>query len=203
MTAMCIKECPAETTTAPGSCLPVSGRVTAADCTTPLSHTTVTGYIGYGTKSLVGKLCYPNLNKLPAEFADRHQFDNVIGSFGVDDIEAIYEDILDAKMIYLYCFFTCFVVTIVYNIILRFFAKILVWVSIILTGGILIISSILLTKYHSETYSERLADGTLKNSESMGNIIHIFCYVLYVLTAFYWCAVMCMFNNIRISIAVL
>jgi hypothetical protein len=160
------------------------------------------GFVGYGTKPLLGRLCFPDFDKLPAEF-DRASFDNIVGSFGVDDIESIYEDLIDAKMIYLYCFLTCFVVTIIYNIILRFFAKILVWVSIILTGTCLIVGSIVLTKYHKDTYSQTLPDGTQKYSESMGKIIKVSCYVLYGLTAIYWCAILCMFNNIRISIAVL
>jgi uncharacterized membrane protein YagU involved in acid resistance len=110
---------------------------------------------------------------------------------------------MDAKMIYLYCFLTCFVVTIAYNIILRFFAKILVWVSIIMTGAAMVILSILLTKYHKDTYTLTNADGTLKYSESMGKMVQIAVYILYALTALYFCTVMCMFNNIRISIAVL
>jgi hypothetical protein len=79
---------------------------------------------------------------------DKDQFNNVIGSFGVDDIEQFYEDIIDAKMIYLYVFLSCFVVTLIYNIALRFFAKLLVWTSIMVTGAVLIIASVLLNRYY-------------------------------------------------------
>jgi hypothetical protein len=67
---------------------------------------------------------------------DKDQFNNVIGSFGVDDIEQFYEDIIDAKMIYLYVFLSCFVVTLIYNI------------AIMVTGAVLIIASVLLNRYY-------------------------------------------------------
>ena len=132
----------------------------------------------------------------------------MIGSFGLDDIEQFYEDIIDAKMIYLYAFLTCFLVTLVYNIMLRYFARVLVWASIMVTGAAMIITSVLLKKYYDEWYNPATTthitpQGTPIYSESMGNIIKITGYVFYGLTALFFCMIMCMYKNIKISIAVL
>lgn len=91
---------------------------------------------------------------------------------------------------------------------LRYFAKLLVWTSIMITGAALIIASVLLHKYYNEWYNpdtttHKQSDGTLIYSESMGNIIKISTYVLFGLTAIFFCMIMCMYNNIKISIAVL
>lgn len=40
-------------------------------------------------------------------------------------------------------------------------------------------------------------------SESMGNIIKICTYIMFGLTALFFCMIMCMYNNIKISIAIL
>lgn len=85
-------------------------------------------------------------------FLNATDVDNLIGTFGVDDIQQYYEDIMDAKMVYLYCMGTCLVITILYNVILKFFAKILVWITILITGASLIAGSYYLTLYHKENY---------------------------------------------------
>lgn len=91
---------------------------------------------------------------------------------------------------------------------LRFFAKLLVWTSIMITGAAMIIASVLLHKYYNEYYNPDTTtyvqtDGTMVYSESMGKIIRVCMYVLFALTAFFFCMIMCMYNNIKISIAVL
>lgn len=91
---------------------------------------------------------------------------------------------------------------------LRFFAKVLVWTSIMITGASLVIASVLLHKYYNEYYNpettiHKLSNGTMMYSESMGKIIRVATYVLFACTAFFFCMIMCMYNNIKISIAVL
>lgn len=112
-------------------------------------------------------------------------------------------------MIYLYIFLTCFVVTILYNVLLRYFAKVLVWCSIMMVGAAMIIASVLLHKYYNEYYNPETTTyknsetGVLIYSESTGNIVKITMYIFWVLTALFFCMIMCMYNNIKISIAVL
>lgn len=42
-------------------------------------------YIGYGTSRLLKRFCIPNPDKMDKRFDDK-SYDNVIGSFGLDDI---------------------------------------------------------------------------------------------------------------------
>jgi len=59
---------------------------------------------------------------------------------------------MDAKMVYLYCMGTCLIITILYNVILKFFAKALVWLTILITGAGLIAGCYYGTLYHKDNY---------------------------------------------------
>lgn len=101
-------------------------------------------------------------------------------------------------MVYVYCLGTCLVVAVVYNIFLRFFATPIIWISIFATGIGLVALSLFLRKYYNDNYGEGST-----NNEHVGNIIKISNYVLYGLTGIYFLTILCMFKNIRVSVAVL
>ena len=61
-----------------------AGTVTADDCVA-LSPATASAHVGYGTNSIFNKFCLPDINDLPVQF-DTEVFDNLVGSFGLDDI---------------------------------------------------------------------------------------------------------------------
>ena len=42
-------------------------------------------YVGYGTFRVLKRFCLPDPEKLPGGFDDK-AFDNIIGSFGLDDV---------------------------------------------------------------------------------------------------------------------
>jgi choline transporter-like protein 2/4/5 len=194
--AVCVDHCPKEQDST-FTCMGTTG-VSTNTCQTPISNTTGIGYIPYGSDTLFGKFCFPNINKFPEELNVTDEFSNIIGEFGLDDVQQYYEDIMDAKMAYLYCVGTCLVVAVVYNILLRFFAKILIWVSILGTGCGLLALSLFLRSYHEKYYYEGSG-----YSDNMGNIIQLSTYFLYGATGLFFCCVLCMFRNIQISVAVL
>lgn len=69
-----------------------SSSVSAATCAKQFDTTTYTGYIPYGSDEILTKFCLPNSNKLPTEeeFKDfTEQYNNIIGDFGLDDIQTI------------------------------------------------------------------------------------------------------------------
>lgn len=108
-----------------------------------MSPASFTAHIGYGTKSIFNKFCLPDATELPEQF-DTEVLDNLIGNFGLDDIQAAYEDVVTAKKSYIYAAATVLFVAVIYNILLRFFAKPIVWISIIGTGiGIIALSMFL------------------------------------------------------------
>lgn len=103
-----------------------------------------------------------------------------------------------AKRAYLYCIGTCLVVAVIYNILIRLFAPILVWLSILATGVALGGTTYFLRKYHEDKYYE----GS-EYSENMGNILQIVIYILYGACVLFVLTVLCMYRNIQISIGVL
>ena len=120
-----------------------AGDATPTDCQDQFSQTSPTAHIGYGTNSIFKKFCLPDIDELPADF-DTEVFDNLVGSFGLDDIQEAYEDVVIAKKSYMYAALTVLFVAVAYNILLRFFAKPIVWISIIGTGiGIVALSLVL------------------------------------------------------------
>lgn len=117
--------------------------------------------MGYGTIPFIGKFCLPNMDKLPDGLGSEIDFDNIIGSFGVDDIQEYYNDIMVAKWAYLYATLTCLAVAIIYNVILKFFAKPLIWISIIATGIGILALALFLQNYHNNKY---VGDGQVERS---------------------------------------
>jgi hypothetical protein len=120
-----------------------AGDVTVSDCATAASQAAPTAHVGYGTNSIFNKFCLPDPTDLPVEF-DTDVFDNLVGSFGLDDIQEAYEDVVIAKKSYMYAAASVLFVAVIYNILLRFFAKPIIWISIIGTGiGIVLLSIVL------------------------------------------------------------
>jgi hypothetical protein len=124
--------------------------------------------------------------------------DNLIGNFGLDDIQEIYEDVLVAKKSYMYAAASVLFVAVIYNILLRFFAKTIIWISIIGTGVGIVLLSIFLQEYHDNNYGD---DST--KSEKQGKVIQIAVYVLYGLAGFYFLSILCLYRSILVSVAVL
>lgn len=83
---------------------------------------------------------------------------------------------------------------------LRFFAKPIIWISILGTGGGLLALGLFLQSYYGKHYGEG-SDGIL--SERMSKWVKAGYIALYCLTGFFFLVVLCMFKNIRISVAVL
>lgn len=193
--ALCVKECPPliESTF---NCKPTT-RISEADCKTPATDQQL-GYYGYGTKALFGKFCFPDANQLPANFSQ--QLNSIIGDFGIDDVQDFLEDVRDAKQVYFYCLGTCFVVALVYTILLRFFSKILVWISIFATAAGLLALSLFLKQYYNEYYGPT-SDQT--RSQTVGKIIKVAYIVLFCMTGLFVLMVLCMWRNIQVSIGVL
>jgi hypothetical protein len=58
----------------------------------------------------------------------------MIGSFGLDDVQVIAEDIVQSKLAFIYCFISCIVVTVIYSFIVYYATGLIVWICIIATG---------------------------------------------------------------------
>ena len=53
------------------------------------------GLVRYGSKPLLKRFCVPDIDKLPPEI-DTDKYDNLIGEFGLDDIQEIGEDLMES-----------------------------------------------------------------------------------------------------------
>jgi hypothetical protein len=142
--------------------------------------------------------CFPNINKIPEEVSQ--EYDEIIGKFGLDDIQAVIDSLVDAKKVYLYCLGTCLVVAITYNILLRFFAKPIIWLSIVGTAGGLLALGLFLQDYWNKNYAP---DAGKNYSESIGKILKAGYIIAYTAFGLFTCAILCMYRNIKVSVAVL
>lgn len=102
------------------------------------------------------------------------------------------------KMIYLYSFISCFIVACVYAIIIKFFARPIIWISIVGTGTGLVLSGVLLQEHHKKFYYE----GSTR-SETVGTLIKIAYWILYTVGGMFACAVLCYYKSIKISARIL
>ena len=139
----------------------------------------------------------PDINELPEDF-DTDVFDNIVGKFGLDDIQEAYEDVVIAKKSYMYAALTVLFVAVAYNILLRFFAKPIIWISIIGTGVGIVALSLVLQEYHTRNYGENST-----KSVKQGNAIQYSVYILYGLAGIYFLSILCLYKSIAVSVAVL
>lgn len=92
---------------------------------------------------MLKRFCLPNPDELPGGF-DEKSFDNIIGSFGLDDVQEITEDIVEGQYVFYITFFTCLAITIGYAFLIYKLTGIFVWTSVIATGlGIFLLAFML------------------------------------------------------------
>ena len=155
------------------------------------------GYlVGYESLNLVDRYCFPNLDSIKAAIPQDFpiDLDNLIGNFGLDDVQGWVEDIKAAKMVYVYAALTCIVVAVVYCILLKFFAKPIIWVSIIATGAGLIALAL---------FTQNYLDNKIQDDSKWKDTLQVIVYTLYGLGGLYFLCVLCMYKGIQVSIAVL
>ena len=81
-------------------------------------------------------------------------YDNVIGSIGLDDIQSYVRDIEKAAYLYLLCIGTVMVLIFLYNWMLRCFAEILTWIAIFSVAGGLFALGFFVMDYAAVNYVE-------------------------------------------------
>jgi len=89
-------------------------------------------------------------------------------------------------------------VVVLYNILIRYLAKLLIWLSVIGTGVLMIALALFLRDYHQKNYVD-----ITTNSETVGDVLQYTIYVLYGLTGLYFLMVLCLCKDIAVSVAVL
>lgn len=154
---------------------------------------------------MLKRFCLPDPDKLSKHLNDS-AYDNIIGSFGLDDVSEIAEDIEEGQYVFVITFFTCLFVTGVYALLIYSLTGVIIWLSIFGVGvGILSLARML--SHHNRKVKPRHAPAKdmpnpVENDHN-GKIIKFVHYSLYVLFVTYMVCVACMWKNIKISIAVL
>lgn len=142
--AVCVKSCPAEI--ADGFDCKKTSRIASTDVCKANSP----DRFGYGTNRVLNKFCVPNTDKLPEHFSN--QLNNVVGSFGLDDIQENLEDIDDAGWLFLYSFITCVIIALTYAYMIYYFTGMIVWTSILTCLFGLVFLSVWVTNYFKQRF---------------------------------------------------
>lgn len=106
----------------------------------------------YDTVLFLDRWCMPVYNTLPPSIQDN--YNNVVGSFGLDDIEMYVRDIRLSWKVYAICTVTCFVLIFFWNLMLRAFAEVLAWISIFIVGAGIVTLGFLIKYYADSNYPE-------------------------------------------------
>jgi len=118
----------------------------------------------------------------------------MIGSIGIDDIMIYIDDIIVCWPIFLSAIGSCIVLVFFYNILLRCCAEILAWISIITVGLGMTALGYFVRVYGKDNYPE---------GDTTQYYMSIASYVIWGLTLIYFCAVLCAWESIKISIKIL
>jgi hypothetical protein len=195
--AVCVDTCPREVD-AKFNCHGTS-KVPKADCDSPSAH------IGYGTNPLLGRFCIPNIDKLPKDI-DTAKYDNLVGQFGLDDIQEWTSDIYEGRKAFGYAILTCIVCTLLYSVLIYWFTPLVVWVSIIATGCAIVGLAYTMQNYYNKQYGANApaaGSGSAAAQDKTGKSLLIATYVVYGLAFFYFIAICCLWKAIRVSVAIL
>jgi hypothetical protein len=161
--------------------------------------------LGYGTTTLLKRFCLPDPDKVSKHMNDT-SYNNIVGSFGLDDVSEVAEDIEEGQYVFLITFFTCIFVTGVYALLIYSLTGVIIWLSIIGVGvGILGLAR-MLSKHHRKVKPRHAPPKDMPNpvdNDHNGKVIKFVRYSLYFLFLSYMCCVACMWKNIKVSIAVL
>ena len=178
---VCVSECPA-TAESPVNCVKTTNTPLGCEMYSPQ----------YATTTFLDRWCIPVYNELPESV--KSNYDNLVGSIGLDDVQGYIRDIERCWKVYLIAIATCMVIVFLYNWFLRCFAEILTWIAIILVGCGIFGLGWLVKDYATVNYPE--GDTTQK-------WLNIGAYTIWVLLGVYALAICCMFYSIKISVKVL
>ena len=179
---VCVADCP-ETDTAVVDCVETELVSLHGGCNS---------FTKYATTNFLERICVPVYNDLPEEI--QANYNNMVGEIGIDDVQMYVRDIENCPNVYLICLASCLVLIFVYNLMLRLFAEVLAWISIILVGIGLFVLGFLVMDYATINYPE--GDSTQK-------WLNIAAYTLWALTGIYVLLVCCLYYSIKISIKIL
>lgn len=147
----------------------------------------------YDSKLIFDRWCLPIYDSLDASVQDN--YNNIIGSFGIDDLQSYAMDIREGWKVYLISMLSIFVLIFFWNLMLRLFAEILAWISIFIVGAGIVALGFVCNYYSTTTYP----NGT----ETQQKWLHYLAITLWSLAGFYGLVVLCCFYAIKISIKVL
>lgn len=137
-----------------------TSRVSEKDCHNP------NFYVGYGTTRVLKRFCIPDPDRLSKEFDDG-SYDNIIGSFGLDDVSEIAEDIEEGQYAFVITFVSCIFVTVIYAGLIYSMTGIIVWFSLFGTGiGILALAHMLSHHVRKIKAKKKLAEGEEQNDHT-------------------------------------
>lgn len=118
----------------------------------------------------------------------------MVGEIGIDDLQMYVRDIEKCAYVYLICIASTLLLIFIYNWLLRCFAPILCWITIIAVAIGLFVLGFLVKDY---------ADINYPDGDSTQKWLNVAAYTIWVLTGIYVILVCCLYYSIVISIKVL
>lgn len=159
---------------------------------TQTCNSTANGAERYNTIQFLDRWCLPDYTTLPPNL--KTNYDNLIGTVGLDDILRYAEDIWKSWPLYCIGFGSALVLVFFWNIALRCFAECLAYICIFGTFGGMIFLGWFIKEYGEKTYPK---------GDTTQYYMNILAYCCWGLSAIFFCIVMCAWSSIQISIKIL
>lgn len=198
--AVCVDVCPAEIT----STFECHGtaKIDVSICRNEYSvHGK--GHIGYGTHPLLNRYCIPDVDKLPPQI-DLSAYDNLVGEFGLDDVQEMVEDVIESYHAFFFTFFSAVMVTVIYAVLIYYMTGLIVWISVIATGMAIFALAYFVNEYHNDQYGTNVKYNWSEVTEqNYGKWTKVAVYVLLGIGVLYFILVTCLWKNIYTSVIVL
>lgn len=189
--AVCVKQCP-PTPTSNLECFGTS-KVHEKDCINK------DFYAGYGTIRVLRRFCVPDPDQLSVDLDD-DSYNNIVGSFGLDDVSEFAQDIDDGAYVFVITFVTCILITVIYALLVYSLTGVIVWFTFAGTFfGLLGLAHLL--KHHVRLQKKKTKQNMMHTREQSdpdrtGLLINIGVYVLYFLAFMLVICVACMWKQV-------
>jgi hypothetical protein len=141
------------------------------------------------TNLFLERFCIPDYASMTAD--EQEGYNNLIGSFGIDDVEAYISDVKVCAYYYVWGLLTCVALALFYNFLLIYIAGVLTWISIFVIGVCMVALGFWIEDYSTENYPH---DSDTKK------YLDYFVYAIWGFTGIYFLCILCMYQSIRISI---
>lgn len=140
----------------------------------------------------MGNWCLPSVNALNDQLEE--DFKTFIGTAGAAYLLVLIKNVVDCYELFIIGIVSCIILVFFYNLMLKFFPRLLTWLSFVLVVSWIAVIGYFLWYYATSHYNK---------NEASYYVIQAVAYILWIFVFFFMVTICCLWKNIKVSVQVL